>query len=76
MNINEESLKQIQATIKHAKVHAVVISEREGKIKGEEKIFKEIAVASYSNLFKFNLCIKKNSSDFKKNNSNSHINEG
>lgn len=41
------------------KIHAMVASEREGKIKGEEKIFKEIAVASYSNLFKLNLCTKK-----------------
>lgn len=37
----------------------MVVSERQGKIRGEEKIFKEITVGNYSNLLKFNLCIKK-----------------
>lgn len=59
MRINEESLKEMQATIKHAKIHAMLVSERQGKIRGEEKIFKEITVGNYSNLLKFNLCIKK-----------------
>jgi hypothetical protein len=37
----------------------MLVSERQGKIRGEEKIFKEITVGNYSNLLKFNLCIKK-----------------
>ena len=36
MKINEESLKEMQATIKHSKIHAMVVSERQGKIRGEE----------------------------------------
>ena len=48
----------------------MLVSERQGKIRGEEKIFKEITVGNYSNLLKF--MYQKNS---KKNSSRSHINE-
>ena len=41
MKINEESLREIWETIKRAKIHAMVVSEREERDKKRRKIFKE-----------------------------------
>lgn len=57
MKINEESLREISDTIKHAKIHAMVVSEREKRDKKRRKIFKETIAENYPNLLKNNLHI-------------------
>lgn len=46
MKISEESLKEMQVTIKHAKIHAMVASERQGEMRGEEKYSKKQQLAT------------------------------
>lgn len=57
MKINEESLREIWDTIKHAKIHAMVVSEIEERDRKRRKIFKETIVENYPNLLKNNLHI-------------------